>query len=658
MKCPRFTMPAIVICGLIAPMLIGITPAAAATDSTSDKLRQSVVAQIKKLDTPQYDGKARLKTPAPTRSAAKAGPAKAGKECTPTGGGKEILCLSPSADHSDPSRLKRTSLSDGPLTLPQFCYDFAYRGWSNYREVGCSISAWHGEVKDLETKAVTGTVDFLLGDLAYTSDDAANFGRQILVSLTGATGSGTQPGTELVGTMSCDGVCSPVAQPFAPSPVTLENVAWGNVIFPTTVAVPGDIGYAATSVTFTLANPKWLPTPAYPTNPPLVRCDNQLPGVTYVGCVFPNNVPEMQYSRDGRFPELAQHIGDAQASGLPGAAPDGTPLTRLTDQTLRDRNGDTACPGRYLRPDTKNCDEYPFRSTYQGAYTADPRGPARTFDWCQVNEPAGTGPVGYSVCMIDADQNNRGASALGQFYIDERVLDRDGFRVGITGTGGGGNPNPPDHRPVVDAGPDVTAGEGSWADLGGSATDDHGAPRVSWSYSAGPDADPGTICQFGNGFQAATNFSCTDDGTFTVTLSADDGVHDTPSTDTAIVHIYYVESRLKKLERIVADPALGIVSPAPWQVFKVGDPVTLTTNFTDDGANDTQTCAIGWDDGTSTSGAATGYVCGGVHRYQHAGMYTIKPVITDDDGGVSEAASLLVIVYDLEPINLGLITAH
>jgi hypothetical protein len=29
------------------------------------------------------------------------------------------------------------------------------------------------------------------------------------------------------------------------------------------------------------------------------------------------------------------------------------------------------------------------------------------------------------------------------------------------------------------------------------------------------------------------------------------------------------------------------VSPKPWQPFRVGDPVTLTTNFTDPGSNDT-----------------------------------------------------------------------
>ena len=74
--------------------------------------------------------------------------------------------------------------------------------------------------------------------------------------------------------------------------------------------------------------------------------------------------------------------------------------------------------------------------------------------------------------------------------------------------------------------------------------------------------------------------------------------------------------------------------------------MTLATNFDDPGTNDTQTCAIAWDDGTSTSTNAPGYVCQATHRYTRAGMYTIRPAITDDDGGVSESTSVMVVVYD------------
>ena len=86
---------------------------------------------------------------------------------------------------------------------------------------------------------------------------------------------------------------------------------------------------------------------------------------------------------------------DAQASGRPGA-PGGTPLRRLVNPDLQERNGRTACPGRYTRPSGKSCDEYPFASTREGAF----------------NSYAGTD--------------------LGSFYADNRMLHDDAFYVQTT----------------------------------------------------------------------------------------------------------------------------------------------------------------------------------------------------------------------------------
>ncbi|GAA2565212.1 MULTISPECIES: hypothetical protein [Streptomyces] len=98
-----------------------------------------------------------------------------------------------------------------------------------------------------------------------------------------------------------------------------------------------------------------------------MRCDNATPGTSAVGCVIPSCAPVDVVSLSGPHPNHARHVRDAQASGLPGAYPDGQPLHRLTDQALRDRNGNTACPqatsGGYPRPNDYSCDEYPFRST-------------------------------------------------------------------------------------------------------------------------------------------------------------------------------------------------------------------------------------------------------------------------------------------------------
>ncbi|MFC5818702.1 hypothetical protein [Nonomuraea harbinensis] len=90
----------------------------------------------------------------------------------------------------------------------------------------------------------------------------------------------------------------------------------------------------------------------------------------------------------------------------------------------------------------------------------------------------------------------------------------------------------------------------------------------------------------------STTISCTDDGTFTVTLTASDGVN-APVSDSARV-------RLRN-----APPRPSITGPAPWSAHRAGTPVSLTAPFTDPGANDTHTCAIVWDDGRTDSFAAT-----------------------------------------------------
>lgn len=134
----------------------------------------------------------------------------------------------------------------------------------------------------------------------------------------------------------------------------------------------------------------------------------------------------MTYSLTGSYPELAMHIRDAQASGLPST------LTRLIDPDLQQANRNRACGKSVTRPDGLSCDEYPFASTYQGA-AMTPGGP-RTFPYCAIIlfEPQSTGPEGYSICMIVDRQNSGGGAVLGGMYRSNRVLDGDPFRVAVS----------------------------------------------------------------------------------------------------------------------------------------------------------------------------------------------------------------------------------
>lgn len=107
------------------------------------------------------------------------------------------------------------------------------------------------------------------------------------------------------------------------------------------------------------------------------------------------------------------------------------PLNRLVNAAQQTSNYNRSCPSSYPRPAGLSCDEYPFQSSQQGAATGG-GGPGRTFGGCQVPLPAGTGPSGYSACMIDNTQNSEGGSALGSFYIDQRIFNADPFYVWIT----------------------------------------------------------------------------------------------------------------------------------------------------------------------------------------------------------------------------------
>ncbi|MGW6500253.1 endonuclease/exonuclease/phosphatase family protein [Nonomuraea angiospora] len=194
--------------------------------------------------------------------------------------------------------------------------------------------------------------------------------------------------------------------------------------------------------------------------------------------------------------------------------------------------------------------------------------------------------------------------------------------------------------PTVSAGPDLSGSEGQRLRLQGSASDAEGGLTVTWTYEAGEGVDAGTTCSFGNANTASTTITCTDDGTFLVTLTANDGVN-APVSDTARI-------------RLRNEPPLArITGPAPWSVYRAGTPVELAASFADAGSNDSHTCKVAWDDGTSDSYVPAQESCDRTHTFAKAGMYTIKLTVTDDDGGVG-AAEVMVVVYDTDA---GFITA-
>jgi hypothetical protein len=192
--------------------------------------------------------------------------------------------------------------------------------------------------------------------------------------------------------------------------------------------------------------------------------------------------------------------------------------------------------------------------------------------------------------------------------------------------------------PTVDAGPPVSGTEGSPTALHGTVSDPHDPnPTSIWSVTPGPGVDPGASCTFIDPKAVDTTITCTDDGTFTATLTAHDGFGGVAS-DTTMVTVAN------------APPAVSITKPTPGQLAKARDPVTVTAPFTDPGRNDTHTCSVTFGDGsapvagtvTEASGAGS---CTATHAYPVTtlGPRTIVVTITDDDRASATAQVRMVI---------------
>jgi hypothetical protein len=164
------------------------------------------------------------------------------------------------------------------------------------------------------------------------------------------------------------------------------------------------------------------------------RCDDQLPGAG-PGCVQSSFKPHLAL-RGTNYPNYREHIRAAQLfTKLPHE------LNRTTNRDLETANRRVSCPPSsptYPRPAGYECDEYPFASTYQGAFGRNGEGFSlklsnRRFELdCRVSwlpTQAQTPHRGYSACMIPASENSSGGGELGAFYRANRIIDGDPFTV-------------------------------------------------------------------------------------------------------------------------------------------------------------------------------------------------------------------------------------
>jgi len=321
--------------------------------------------------------------------------------------------------------------STGPSTtpVPDWCALDGNLAYTRNEVCGILSGTWFA----WDSKGnVIGTIEYNYITDSYSEPKLTNWAHQLIIDPTAFSGIGADGAWTVIGKATCDAHCATTNYTFPKQPVVLRQEENATSFYTTTGTARGDVAHSTTTWDWEFDHVGQAVAKQAEVTTLTIRCDNALPGSTKPGCVFPEYIPYIQYSLTGAYPQLAKHIKGAQASGLRGAYNSGTYLTRLTDSTLVTKNGTTSCKVSYPRPTGKSCDEYPFRSTHQGAYTAG--GSPRTQSWCSIVgvSTTATGSTGYSVCMIDATQNSGGGTELGNFYYNWRVIESDRFQVWIT----------------------------------------------------------------------------------------------------------------------------------------------------------------------------------------------------------------------------------
>lgn len=189
--------------------------------------------------------------------------------------------------------------------------------------------------------------------------------------------------------------------------------------------------------------------------------------------------------------------------------------------------------------------------------------------------------------------------------------------------------------PTNDAAGPYAGDEGSAVALAGDADDVNAGDTLTstWSYAPVSGVDVGASCTFADAADLTTTVTCTDDGTYELTLTTSDGVNPAVS-DTAVLTIGNVA------------PEVGSIT-APVAPVSITTPVGLSATYADPGSNDTHTAVVDWGDSTTSTPTAAGGSLSASHTYAAAGLYPICVTVTDDDGGSdTECTTSYVVVYD------------
>jgi hypothetical protein len=144
------------------------------------------------------------------------------------------------------------------------------------------------------------------------------------------------------------------------------------------------------------------------------------------------------------------------------------------------------------------------------------------------------------------------------------------------------------------------------------------------------------LCSFSNVNAINPKLTCSDNSSFTATLTVRDGLNTANSNATVTVSN--------------VAPTLGAIT-IPTALVPVNPTINASAPFTDLGSRDTHTAVWNWEDSTTSGGSISPSTGNGTasasHSYALPGVYLVRLNVTDKDGAPSNQAIYeFVVVYD------------
>ena len=262
-----------------------------------------------------------------------------------------------------------------------------------------------------------------------------------------------------------------------------------------------------------------------------------------------------------------------------------------------------------------------------GATASDPDGDPLTYAWS----------VNSALCTFDDASTlnpNLTCTDNGNFIVKLEVS--DGVNPPVTSEAAVSVTNV---VPTASFGNDGPIDEGGSATVSFSGAFDPSSNDTAAGFHYAFDCSGGSLSAAtyaSSGTSDSTSCAFADNGSYTVSgkiMDKDDGSNEYTTTVT-------VNNVAPTLGAISVDQALVPVNTA----------INASASFTDPGTLDTHTAVWDWGDGTTAGTVTQGAGFGSVndsHSYSTPGVYTIKLIVTDNDGAPSnESVYQFVVVYD------------